>query len=73
MTQTDALSTTEPMTASEAAAYLHLTRQTISRLIRSGQLIAHKKTLTPHSAYLVDRASVLEYDARRRAAPCGAA
>jgi hypothetical protein len=56
------------MTASEAAAYLSVTRQTISRLIRAGQLTAHKKTLAPNSPYVLERASVVAYDKRRRAA-----
>ena len=57
----------EMLSILEAAAQLGVSKGTVHRLIKVGELKAHKKTLAPHSAYLVDAASVTAYDKRRRA------
>lgn len=56
---------TEPMTIQQVAAYLHVSIYTVHRLVKSGQLKAHKKTLGRTSAYLVDPASVAAFDLQR--------
>jgi len=57
--------TVERMTTRQAAAYLQVSRDTVHRLIQSGQLRARKKTLALTSAYMVERDSVLEFERRR--------
>lgn len=57
------------MSVSQAAGELRLSRHTVLRLIRAGQLRAYRKNLgVKRSTYVVDGASVQEYDTKRRAA-----
>jgi excisionase family DNA binding protein len=51
----------------EAAKLLSVSRDTVHRLIKAGQIKAHKKTLAPRSAFQIDRTSIEAYDQRRRA------
>ena len=64
MTDPDAI---EYISSSEAAAFLHVTRKTVNQLVQRGEITGHKKTLTLRSPYLIEKASVLDYDRRRRA------
>jgi excisionase family DNA binding protein len=57
----------EMLSVLEAPAKLNVSRDTIHRLIKAGEIKAHKKPFAPHSAYLIDRASVEAYDRERRA------
>lgn len=62
------------MTVLEAAALLEVSRDTVHRLIRAGELRARRKTtLAPRSAFVIDRASVEAYAARRAQAVVQAA
>lgn len=56
------------MSVTQAAATLHVSRDTVLRLIRSKQLVAYRKSVgLRKSAYVVNAASVQEYDRKRRA------
>jgi excisionase family DNA binding protein len=56
------------MTVRQAAAALRVSRDTVLRLIRARQLVAHRKSVgLKRSAYVVDSESVKEYDQKRRA------
>jgi len=57
----------EMLSVLEATAKLSVSRDTIHRLIKAGDIKAYKKPFAPHSAYLIDRASVEAYDRERRA------
>ena len=56
----------EMLSILEAAAQLGVSKGTVHKLIKVGELKAHRKTLAPYSAYQVDAASVTAYDKRRR-------
>lgn len=56
------------MSVTEAAKELRLSRDTVLRLIRAKRLTAYRKSDgLKKSAYVVDAASVREYEAKRRA------
>jgi len=57
----------ETLSVLQAAAKLNVSRDTVHRLIKAGELKTHKKTFAPHSAFLIDADSVKAYDERRRA------
>ena len=50
----------------EAADKLEVSRDTIHRLIKAGQLKAHRKTDAPQSPFMIDPDSVAAYDEHRR-------
>ena len=51
----------------EAAGKLEVRRDTVHRLIKTGQFKAHRKTDAPQLPFMIDRASVEAYDHTRRA------
>jgi hypothetical protein len=50
----------------EAARLLEMHRDTVRELVKKGELKGYKKTFAKTSPFLVDRASVLDFDRRRR-------
>lgn len=56
----------EIISVREAARRLGLSKDSLHRLIKSGQLTAWRKTDAPRSALQIDAESVAAYDARRR-------
>jgi excisionase family DNA binding protein len=48
-------------TVAEAARTLGLSRQTVRRLIKTGQLSGHRLTMATRSAYRIDSASLQTY------------
>jgi excisionase family DNA binding protein len=56
----------DPITAQEAARRLNVSRSTISRLARAGELVTDRKTTAPNSHYIVSAASVEAYRQKRQ-------
>jgi len=54
------------ITSKEAARRLHVSPSTIARLVRTGELIAEKKTTAINSPFLVSAASVQAYRQKRK-------
>lgn len=53
------------LTVTQVMDRLSLSRPTVIRLIEQGQLKAYRKTTTPRSPFIVDRASVDAFERRR--------
>ncbi len=58
----------ETVTAKEAAALLGVNTRTVHRLLKAGELQGHKKTLAINSSFVIARASLDAFIARRDAA-----
>lgn len=56
----------QTLTVKQAAAQLGITPDTVRALIAQGALQAHKKTLARNSPFVIEAASVTQFDAARR-------